>query len=101
MEELLFAEEDRQAVNFIQSYLPQDVKDKFTEDDIFYMLDAFAEYCEQSGLMDNDDEEAEVDIDQAAAFMVKLAKKDNIGQFDEEDVRWVVDGQLEFWETNS
>lgn len=98
-EELLFAEEDRQAVAFIQGYLPQEIKEKFTEDDIYYFLDAFAEYCETSGLVDNEDEEAEIDIEDAAAFMVRQAKKENIGVFDPEDVRWIVDGQMEFWET--
>lgn len=97
-EEILFAEEDRQAVEFIQSYLPQEVKEKFQEDDIYYFLDALADYCETSGLLDNEDEETEVDIDDAATFMVKQAKKQKIGDFDAEDVRWIVDGQLEFWE---
>jgi hypothetical protein len=49
--------------------------------------------------MDNEDEEAEIDIEEAAVFMAKQAKKEKIGTFDAEDVRWVVDGQLEFWET--
>ncbi|MDE5560805.1 MAG: hypothetical protein K2J00_03215 [Bacteroidaceae bacterium] len=99
-EELFFAEEDRQAVAFIQNYLPQEIKAKFTEDDLYYFLDAFAEYCETSGLVDSeDDDEAEIDIDDAAAFMVRQAEKEHIGMFDAEDVRWVVDGQLEFWET--
>ena len=74
-EELLFAEEDRQTVAFIQGYLPQEIKEKFTEDDLYYFLDAFAEYCETSGLMDNEDEEAEIDIEEAAIFMAKQAKK--------------------------
>jgi hypothetical protein len=98
-EELFFAEEDRQTVAFIQGYLPQDVKEKFTEDDLYYFLDAFAEYCETSGLMDDEAEEAEIDIEAAADFMVVQAKKEKIGNFDAEDVRWIVDGQLEFWET--
>lgn len=99
-EELFFAEEDRQTVAFIQSYLPQEVKEKFTEDDLYYFLDAFAEYCETSGLMDSDGaDEAEIDVDDAAAFMARQAKKEQIGTFDAEDVRWVVDGQLEFWDT--
>ena len=96
-EELLFAEEDRQTVEFIQGYLPQEIKEKFTEDDLYYFLDAFVEYCETAGLMDNEDEEAEIDIEEAAAFMAKQAKKEKIGEFDTEDVRWIVDGQLEFW----
>ena len=97
-EELLFAEEDRQTVEFIQGYLPQELKEKFTEDDLYYFLDAFAEYCESASLLDNEDEEVEIDIEEAAAFMVKQAKKEKIGDFDAEDVRWIVDGQLEFWE---
>ena len=41
---LLDAEEDARAVAFIQNYLPQDLKDKFTEDDLYYILDLIAEY---------------------------------------------------------
>ncbi len=98
-EELFFAEEDRQTVAFIQSYLPQEIKDKFTEDDLYYFLDAFADYCEAAGIMDNEEEETEIDVEDAAIFMAKQAKKDKIGDFNAEDVRWVVDGQLEFLET--
>ena len=36
---LLDAEDDARAVAFIQSYLPQDLKDKFTEDkNVFQLL---------------------------------------------------------------
>ena len=33
------AEEDAQEVAFILNELPQDLKDKFTEDDIYYFID--------------------------------------------------------------
>lgn len=98
-EELFFAEEDRRTVEFIQGYLPQEIKDKFTEDDLYYFLDAFAEYCEATGIMDNEEEETEIDVEDAAVFMAKQAKKEKIGTFDPEDVRWIVDGQLEFLES--
>lgn len=98
-EEMLFAEEDRQTVEFIKTYLPQEVKERFSDDDIYYFLDAFAEYCEEQGLSESDDEESEIDIEQAAAFMVNLARKEKIGSFEAEDVRWIVDGQLEYWDT--
>ena len=98
-EEMLFAEEDRQTVEFIKTYLPQEVKERFSDDDIYYFLDAFAEYCEGQGLSESDDEESEIDIEQAAAFMVNLARKEKIGSFEAEDVRWIVDGQLEYWDT--
>lgn len=97
-EELFFAEEDRQTVAFIQSYLPQEIKDKFTEDDLYYFLDAFAEYCEATGIMDNEEEETEIDVEEAAVFMANQVRKEKIGNFDADDVRWIVDGQLEFLE---
>ena len=40
---------------------------------VYAHMDAFAEYCETSGLMDNEDEEAEIDIEEAAIFMAKQA----------------------------
>lgn len=99
-EEMLFAEEDRQTVAFIQNYLPQDVKEKFSEDDIYYFLDALAEYCEEEGILDEEnEEEVDIDVEAAAAFMVKLARKEKIGSFEADDVRWIVEGQLEFWDT--
>ena len=48
--------------------------------------------------MDNEDEETDIDIDDAARFMCDLARKEKQGLFEPEDVRWVVDGQLDFWE---
>jgi hypothetical protein len=97
-EEMLFAEEEHKTVQYIRNYLPQEVKDRFSEDDIYYFLDAFVEYCEQKGIMDNEDEETDIDIDDAARFMCDLARKEKQGLFEPEDVRWVVDGQLDFWE---
>ena len=96
---MLFAEEDHRTVEFIINYLPQDVKEKLSEDDIYYFLDAFAEFCEKEGLFDNEDEECDIDVDKAAAFMVQLAKKEKVGSFEADDVRWVVDGQLEYWDS--
>ena len=97
-EELLYAEEDRRTVEFILHYLPQEVKERITEEDVYYFIDVFAEYCEESGLLDSEDEEAEIDIDEAAAYMVRQANKDKMGEFSAEDVRWIVDGELEYGE---
>lgn len=98
-EEMLFAEEDRKTVAFIKNYLPQEMKDKFSEDDIYYFLDAFVEYCDKKGIFESEDEECDVDLDEAAAFMVQLAKKEKIGTFEADDVRWIVDGQMEYWDS--
>lgn len=92
------AENDRQTVEFIKSYLPQEVKEKFTEEDLYYFLDVIGQYiCD---LLDKTGEkdEVDIDIDEVASYIAKQAKKDKVGDFDAEDLRWVVDAELEFGE---
>lgn len=93
------AENDRQTVEFIKNYLPQEVKEKFTEEDLYYFLDVIGEYyCD---LLDKagDQEDIDIDIDAVAQHIAKQAKKDKVGTFDPEDLRWVVDGELEYAES--
>ena len=48
-----------------QNYLPQDLKDKFTEDDLYYILDVIVDYYTSSGCLDvQPDEEGYINIDQ-------------------------------------
>ena len=49
---LLDAEDDVKAVEFIKNYLPQDLKDKFTDEDLYYILDLIAEYYTSSECLD-------------------------------------------------
>ena len=97
------AEDDRLTVEFIQNYLPQDVKEKFTEDELYYFLDVIDEYyvnllekAEKKGVKDN--EEMDIDIDDVASHLAQQAKKDQMGDFSAEDLRWVVEGELEYAE---
>ena len=43
---LLDAEDDVKAVEFIKNYLPQDLKDKFTDEDLYYILDLIGKLVE-------------------------------------------------------
>ena len=102
MDELLeLAEEDRQTVEFIKAFLPQDVKGKFTDDDLYYMHDVMVDYFYESGVLEQEpDADGYIDIDTEKVAMViqKLAKKDKMGDFSLEDLQWVVQGELEFGE---
>ena len=101
-EELLKdAEDDQQTVEYIKRYLPQDIKEKFTEDDLYYFLDVLVEYYATSGILDvNPDQDGyiDIDIDAISDYLAKQAKKDKMGEFDPEDLRWVVEGELEYGE---
>ena len=63
---------------------------------MYYFLDVIGEYyvglLEKTGNQD----EIDIDIDAVAEYIAKKAKKEKIGDFSPEDLRWVVDGELEY-----
>ncbi len=95
------AADDVQTVEFIRNYLPQEVKAKFTDDDLFYFIDLLADYYVESGLLEQEpDDEGFVDIDTEAIAeaIAKRAHKEKYGDFDAADLLWVVQGELEYGE---
>jgi hypothetical protein len=97
----LEAEENAQEVEFIKNYLPQELKEKFSEDDIYYIIDVISEYYVENGIFDNDEEdeeEIEIDLQPVVDYIVEKAKKENIGEFDPDEVLLVVQADLDFYE---
>ena len=95
------AEDDLRTVEFIRAYLPQELKGKFTDDDLFYFIDLLADYYVESGLLEEEpDADGFVDIDTEAVAkaIAERAKKEKYGDFSAEDLLWVVQGELEFGE---
>lgn len=102
-EELLQdAEDDRQTVEFIQNYLPQELKEKFTEDELYYFLDVLVDYYANSGILEGEPDEdgcINVDIEAIAEYLVKQAAKDKMGEYEVEELRWIVEGEMEYVES--
>lgn len=96
---ILDAEDDRLTVEYIQSYLPQDLKDKFTEEELYYFIDVIGEYYVDLLEKHSSEEDIDIDVEEVAEFVARQAKKDKIGDFSPEDLRWVVDGELEYGES--
>ena len=70
------AENDRQTVEFIKNYLPQEVKEKFTDEDLYYFLDVIGEYyCD---LLDKAGNNEDIDIDIDAVFLQSQASGQGI-----------------------
>lgn len=96
------AEDDRLTVEYIQNYLPQDQKDLFTEEQLYYFLDVLVEYYATSGVLDaqpDADGYIDIDIDAISEYLAKQARKDKVGEFSPEDLRWVVEGEMEYGES--
>ena len=102
-EELLQeAEDDRLTVEYIRNYLPQELKERFSDEELYYFLDVLVDYYTTSGILDAmPDAEGYIDIDieAIAEHLARQAKHDKIGDFTPEELRWVVEGEMEYGET--
>jgi hypothetical protein len=85
------------AVEFIHNFLPQDLKEKFPNDTIYYILDLICEFYEKNDYLDEDDEEKEER--ELIAFIVQQAKKDAIGVFLPEDILLVLRAEGAYMDT--
>ena len=94
-DELLYDEDD--SVKFIQNYLPQELKGKFSNDDINYIVDLFYDFYESNGMLDDDgDDEIEIDEEEVVNYVIKNAQKDGVGKFEPEEITFIVQGELEY-----
>ena len=93
-----FPYDDDDAVKFIKNFLPDNIKSKFDDDDINYIIDLIYDFYESKGFMGEGDDDKEIDIneDELISFVVKSALSDGVGKYDADDVSFVVQGELEY-----
>ncbi|MBR6195327.1 MAG: hypothetical protein IKQ58_07645 [Prevotella sp.] len=93
-------EENRREIAFIRERLPQELKTYFSDDDLYYLMDAIVDYYYDSGILESTADELDIDLQQVADAVVAQAKKDKAGTFDPEAVYYVVEADLDFQEQN-
>jgi len=93
-------EENKREVEFIRNSLPQELKTHFTDDDIYYLMDAIVDYYFESGILESDDEEIDIDMQQVADAITEQALKDKKGKFDPDEVLYIVEADMDFQEQN-
>lgn len=76
--------DEEAAVIFIQAYLPQELKDKFSEDTIYYLLDTICDFYDARDFFEDEDEEKEEK--ELAEYLISQLKKDDIGNFSLEEI---------------
>lgn len=101
-EELLNDEvENQREIAYIRERLSFDLKEKFTDDQLLFMINAIGSYFYTSGILESDDEEVDIDLEVIADYVCKEAKEENEGLFDPDDVFFVVQADLDFQEDNA
>ena len=96
---LLSDADDEKTIEFIRNYLPQELKDQFSEDELYYFLDLIDEYYSESGILDaqpDADGYVDIDLEQVVEYIVQEAKKDEVGEYDPEEILFVVQGEMEY-----
>lgn len=86
------------AVKFIQNYLPQEMKGKYTNDEINYVIDIVYEYYDEKGFMSDgvDEELVDIDEEEIVGYVLKNTKKEKINNFSSEDVAFIIQGELAY-----
>lgn len=88
--------DDEKTIAYIKDRLPQDLKDKFSDDEYYYFLDTIYDYYDKSGILDSNSEYVDIDINEIAQFIVKEAKKNNIGEYSADELFFIVEGELAY-----
>ncbi len=98
-QEELFTYDEDEAVRYIINVLPQELKEKYSHDEIVYITDIVYDYYDKKGLFDDQvDEEVELDEEDIIAFACKCAHKDGMAIADE-DMPFLVRGELDYEES--
>ncbi len=91
--------DDDKTVAFIKDALPAELKEKFTDDILYYILDVINDYFANSGVLDKEpdaDGFIEIDNEAEAAYIIKEAKRDGIGSFELDEMLLVVQAEADY-----
>ncbi len=91
--------DEDESIAFIQNHLPEELKDKFSDDEVYYVVDLIYEYYESEGLFDEDSEDIEINVDELLDFVIKHAKKDKVRDFSDDEIESIVAGELAYCDT--
>ena len=95
------AEDDAREIEFIRNYLPLDLKEKFSDDELYYFLDVIIDYYTSGDVLNAEPDKdgyVEIDLDKVADFVISKAKKEKIGEFEHDDILLVVQAEMEYSE---
>jgi hypothetical protein len=91
-------EENSREIVYIREQLPAELKDKFTDDDLVFIMDSIGEYFFSSGILETNEEEVDIDLDVISDFVCQEAKNEGRKAFDPQEVFFVVQADLDFQE---
>lgn len=92
------AQHDANAVAYMYAHLPQEMQEKFSEENLYYCLDLIETYLTEK--VDFTQEEVELDLEVITQYILQVAIKDGYDALDEEGVYLAVNAYFDFEEEN-
>jgi hypothetical protein len=71
--------DDEKTIEYIRQRLPQDLKEKFSDDEFYYFLDTIYDYYDKSGIFESQSDPngyIEIDIEAIAKYAVSIGVKE-------------------------
>ena len=93
-------EENRREIAYIREQLPSDLKEHYTDGQLLWMLEAIATYFYESGILETTDDEVDIDIDEVSASVCRQAESEGLKGLRPDEVRFVVEADLDFQEAS-
>lgn len=91
--------DDVKTVEYIRNTLPQELKEKYTDDILYYIIDVINDFFTSSGVLDQEPDEdgyIEIDNDELVEYIIEEAKKDNVGDFPADEIILIVNAEGEY-----
>lgn len=91
--------DDQKTVEFIKNSLPQELKEKYDDDTLYYILDVINDYFTTSGVLDQEPDKdgfIDIDNDKIVEYIIKEAKHDKIGSFPADEIILIVQAEAEY-----
>ncbi len=100
-EELRLDEEDNlRELAFIREQIPFDAKKHYSDASILYMMDLIVDYYYESGILESNEDEVDIDMEEVADYVCRKARENGVTNLDPEYVLFVVQADLDYQEQN-
>jgi hypothetical protein len=89
------------AVKFIKAFLPEECAEKFSDDDILFIMDCMWDFYEDNGYLEitADDTEEDLDIDKIVDYVNKAVIKDGEIKATKEELKIIINAELQYEES--
>ncbi len=90
--------DEQQAVKFIKNYIPTDIAQLYSGDEILNIIDMIWDFYEDNGLLEipATDDDTTLDEEKLLDYVNKMLKKDKLAVVDKDHVKYIVDGELAY-----